>query len=104
MLYIYGTIFNNHDIVLKSLESIKKLPYQKIFVTDNYSTDGTYELLVERHYILYSRTERCLTLSYAWQLLYAEQLLYSIILTLKKIMYVHILKLEDIPEYIGNRS
>jgi glycosyltransferase involved in cell wall biosynthesis len=47
MLYIYGTIFNNHDIVLRSLESIKELPYQKIIVTDNYSTDGTYELLVE---------------------------------------------------------
>ena len=26
---------------LKSLESIKELPYQKIIVTDNYSTDGT---------------------------------------------------------------
>lgn len=45
MLYIYGTIFNNATTVLKSLQSISYLPYKKIFIPDNYSTDGTYEIL-----------------------------------------------------------
>lgn len=47
MLYIYGTIFNNASTVLESLKSIKNIPYGKIFITDNYSKDGTYEILTE---------------------------------------------------------
>ena len=45
MLYIYGTIFNNASTVLESLKSISKTQYKKLFITDNYSTDGTYEIL-----------------------------------------------------------
>lgn len=45
MLYIYGTIFNNASTIIASLESISNINYQKIFITDNFSTDGTYEIL-----------------------------------------------------------
>ena len=45
MLYIYGTIYNNANRIQKCLESIKNLDYEKLFVIDNYSTDGTYEFL-----------------------------------------------------------
>ncbi|AAT42886.1 glycosyltransferase [Picrophilus oshimae] len=45
MLYIYGTIFNNAGTVLNSLASIKNINYEKIFIVDNYSNDGTYEIL-----------------------------------------------------------
>ncbi len=44
-LFIYGTVFNNADRVGKCIESLKPLNYKKIFVVDNYSTDGTYEIL-----------------------------------------------------------
>ncbi len=45
MLYIYGTCFNNADIISKSLSSIRNLNYEKMFIVDNYSTDKTYEIL-----------------------------------------------------------
>lgn len=45
MLYIYGTIFNNVGTVMESLKSISNIHYEKIFITENYSTDGTYEIL-----------------------------------------------------------
>ncbi len=45
MLRIYSTVFNNADLAEKSLRSISKLKPYKIYVVDNYSTDGTYEIL-----------------------------------------------------------
>jgi len=45
MLFIYGTCYNNVDIIESSLNSIKDLNYEKIFITDNFSNDGTYETL-----------------------------------------------------------
>lgn len=45
MLYIYGTIYNNAETVLDSLNSIHYLSYKKLFIVDNYSNDGTYEIL-----------------------------------------------------------
>ncbi len=45
MLFIYGTCYNNADVIEMSLNSIEKLNYEKIFITDNFSNDGTYEIL-----------------------------------------------------------
>ena len=48
MLYIYGTVFNNKDTVKESIESLSRINVEKRFlITDNYSTDGTYEVLQE---------------------------------------------------------
>lgn len=52
LISIYGTVFNNANIVRKSLDSvISKLPdFREKFemvIVDNYSTDGTYEILKE---------------------------------------------------------
>lgn len=44
-LYIYGTIYNNINRVLLSLESLQQIKYKKIFIVDNFSNDGTYEAL-----------------------------------------------------------
>lgn len=44
-LYIYGTVFNNVDRAMRSIKSISKLRPKSIFITDNFSTDGTYEVL-----------------------------------------------------------
>ena len=45
MLYLYGTVYNNANRIQTCLESIKDLDYDRLFVVDNYSTDGTYEFL-----------------------------------------------------------
>jgi glycosyltransferase involved in cell wall biosynthesis len=45
MLYLYGTVYNNANRIQGCLESIKNLDYKRLFVVDNYSTDGTYEFL-----------------------------------------------------------
>ena len=45
MLFIYGTIYNNANMIQKCLESIKNVNYSQIFIVDNYSTDGTYQFL-----------------------------------------------------------
>jgi lipopolysaccharide export LptBFGC system permease protein LptF len=48
MLYIYGTVFNSSKRVLQSISSINKINMEKkFFITDNFSTDGTYELLIK---------------------------------------------------------
>ena len=52
LISIYGTVFNNANIIRKSIESvISKLPdFREKFemiIVDNYSTDGTYEILKE---------------------------------------------------------
>ena len=47
-LHVYGTVFNNANRVERSLKSIERLNPAKIYITDNYSTDGTYEIL-RRH-------------------------------------------------------
>lgn len=52
IISIYGTVFNNANIIKKSLNSvISKLPdFNENFemvIVDNYSTDGTYEILKE---------------------------------------------------------
>ncbi len=44
-LFIYGTVFNNASRVKACIDSLMPLKYAKIFVVDNYSTDGTYETL-----------------------------------------------------------
>ncbi|QGR20429.1 glycosyltransferase [Stygiolobus azoricus] len=43
---LYGTVYNNADTVEESIKSVFD-PSYKIIVTDNYSTDGTYEKLEE---------------------------------------------------------
>ncbi len=46
MLYFYATVFNNSSIIEKSLESIDKINTDhKFLIVDNYSNDGTYEIL-----------------------------------------------------------
>ena len=46
MLFIYGTVYNSKNRILSSLDSIMKINIEKrIFIIDNYSTDGTYEIL-----------------------------------------------------------
>jgi glycosyltransferase involved in cell wall biosynthesis len=46
MLYLYGTVYNNRNRVVKCLESLQKIRAEKRFlIVDNFSTDGTYEIL-----------------------------------------------------------
>ena len=52
LISIYGTVFNNANVIRKSINSvITNLPnFKKRFemvIVDNYSTDGTYEILKE---------------------------------------------------------
>ena len=52
LISIYGTVFNNAEVIRKSINSIiSKLPdFRKkfeMFIVDNYSSDGTYEILKE---------------------------------------------------------
>ena len=53
MLGIYGTVYNSADTVRQTVEDLKsKLKEDFILVvTDNYSTDGTYEILKEYDFI-----------------------------------------------------
>jgi len=44
-LIIYGTVFNNSNRVKECINSLLPLGFKRIFVIDNYSTDGTYEIL-----------------------------------------------------------
>ncbi len=44
-LYIYGTVYNNINRLLLSLESFHGIEYEKMFIVDNFSNDGTYEFL-----------------------------------------------------------
>ncbi len=44
-IYIYGTVFNTANTIDKFICSLNKLKVKKIYVTDNFSTDGTYEKL-----------------------------------------------------------
>lgn len=48
MLRIYGTVYNNADLAEKCLESISGLRQYRIYAVDNFSTDGTYNIL-KRH-------------------------------------------------------
>ncbi len=45
MLFLYGTVYNNANTVIDTLNSIKDLNYSFIYITDNFSNDGTYEIL-----------------------------------------------------------
>ena len=46
MLYLYGTVYNNRNRVMDCLNSLSKINIPKKFlIIDNYSTDGTYEIL-----------------------------------------------------------
>ncbi len=46
MLYIYGTVYNNSNRIEKSIESLNKINMEKKFlIVDNYSNDGSYEIL-----------------------------------------------------------
>ena len=44
-LFIYGTVFNNARRVRACINSLAPLNYKQIFIVDNYSTDGTYDIL-----------------------------------------------------------
>lgn len=44
-LFIYGTVFNNAKTIKVCIESFSQLNPKTIFITDNFSTDGTYEIL-----------------------------------------------------------
>jgi glycosyltransferase involved in cell wall biosynthesis len=44
-LFIYGTVFNNASRVKACISSLAPLGYKSMFIVDNYSTDGTYEIL-----------------------------------------------------------
>ena len=46
MLYIYGTVYNNKSVITDSISSLDKIKSpHKFLIIDNFSTDGTYELL-----------------------------------------------------------
>ncbi|MEM0201874.1 MAG: glycosyltransferase family 2 protein [Candidatus Micrarchaeaceae archaeon] len=45
MLRIYGTVYNNADLIEKCLRSISGLKPYHIYVVDNFSTDKTYNIL-----------------------------------------------------------
>ncbi len=44
-IYVYGTVFNSKNTISRCINSLNKLGVKKIYVTDNFSTDGTYEEL-----------------------------------------------------------
>ena len=62
MLYIYGTVYNNKDVVGDSISSLNKvkLPH-KFLIIDSFSTDGTYEILkdLENGYNMEVKRVRC---------------------------------------------
>lgn len=46
MLYLYATVYNNENTIINSIESLNKIDIKKQFlIVDNYSYDGTYEIL-----------------------------------------------------------
>ena len=62
MLFIYGTVYNSRNRILQSLDSVMKINIEKrIFIIDNYSTDGTYEILRDNgdKYNLMVKQEKC---------------------------------------------
>lgn len=62
MLFIYGTVYNSKNRIIPSLDSIMKINVEKrIFIIDNYSTDGTYEILSRNadNYNLMVKQEKC---------------------------------------------
>ena len=62
MLFIYGTVYNSRNRILQSLDSVMKINIEKrIFIIDNYSTDGTYEILRDNgdKYNLVVKQEKC---------------------------------------------
>ncbi|MEM3272253.1 MAG: glycosyltransferase family A protein [Thermoplasmatales archaeon] len=63
MLHIYGTVYNNANRVKQSIDSIMKINVEKsIYIIDNYSTDGTYEILKEvskKIPNIYIKREKC---------------------------------------------
>ncbi len=58
-LFIYGTVFNNASRVQACIDSLMPLKYTKIFVVDNYSTDGTYEILKSFGNIVKIKQRKC---------------------------------------------
>ncbi len=44
-ILIYGTVYNNANRIVASLASVAPLMPHKFYVVDNYSFDGTYEIL-----------------------------------------------------------
>jgi glycosyltransferase involved in cell wall biosynthesis len=48
MLRIYGTVYNNADLIEICLKSLSKLEPYKMYAVDNCSTDGTYQILSRR--------------------------------------------------------
>lgn len=61
MLYIYGTVYNSANRIIQSISSINKINMKKkFFITDNFSTDGTYSLLMEnKEFPLTVMQEKC---------------------------------------------
>jgi glycosyltransferase involved in cell wall biosynthesis len=44
-IYIYGTVFNSADTIDECLNSLMPLGNYKLYIVDNFSTDGTFEKL-----------------------------------------------------------
>jgi glycosyltransferase involved in cell wall biosynthesis len=62
MLFIYGTVYNSKNRVIQSLESVIRIKIEKsIYIVDNCSTDGTYDILeANRHkYNMQLKREKC---------------------------------------------
>lgn len=59
MLYIYGTVYNNKNVVVDSITSLNKIKFpHKFLIIDNFSTDGTYETLEDLRKILNIEVKR----------------------------------------------
>ena len=73
MLFIYGTVYNSRNRILQSLDSVMKINIEKrIFIIDNYSTDGTYEILRDNgdKYNLVVKQEKCTKGEGIWPLIW----------------------------------
>ncbi len=57
-LYIYGITFNNAGTIEASLRSIAALGAKRMFIVDNYSTDGSFKLL-QKHRQVDVVQEKC---------------------------------------------
>jgi len=62
MLYLYATVYNNKNEIINSIESLNKIDIEKEFlIIDNYSYDGTYEILekIKNKYNIKLKRHKC---------------------------------------------